>query len=69
MQEWEVSLLGRDCREAVSQLFTEVFTAPEGAQEGLLVGRLASALSALIDDQEVIAFGAQQAGSLLGCLL
>ncbi|MEA5423679.1 GNAT family N-acetyltransferase [Synechococcus sp. CCY9202] len=68
MQEWEVSLLGRDCREVVSQLFTEVFTASEGAQEGLLVGRLASALSALIDDQEVIAFGAQQAGSLLGCL-
>lgn len=60
--------LGQICQEEVANLFTSAFSASEGEQEGKLVGNLAAELSALIDDQDVIAMGAEDEGSLIGCI-
>lgn len=44
--------------QAISELFTGVFSASEGEDEGVLIGDLAAQLAASIDDQEILCFAA-----------
>lgn len=53
---------------AVTALFRAAFTASEGEAEGNLVGDLASTLSSVIDDQDVLCFGAREHGFLIAAI-
>ena len=64
----DIRSLDKDRQEEVARLFTSVFSSSEGVQEGELVGKLASALAARTDNQEVICVGAVEDGSVIGAL-
>jgi len=49
--------LSQKKQEEITRLFTSVFTASEGEEEGRLIGNLASELSEAIDNKEIICFG------------
>ena len=54
--------------EEITRLFTSVFTASEGNEEGRLIGNLASELSLEIDNQEIICFGTYEEESIIGVI-
>jgi predicted N-acetyltransferase YhbS len=60
--------LDKNSQQAVTNLFTAVFTASEGEEEGCLIGKLASSLSSNIDNEEIICFGAFEEASLVGSI-
>ncbi len=66
-QSLHYTTLDQTCQAVAASLFTAVFSGSEGQQKGKLLGKLAAELSALIDDQEVIAMGAELEGALIGC--
>ncbi len=54
-------------RQEVSDLFTSVFSASEGVQEGKLIGTLASRLASEIDDLDIIGLAAcDESATLIG---
>ncbi len=53
---------------ALVQLFTSVFTASEGKQEGKLIGSLSLELASTIDDEETVCFGAYDGDVLTGAI-
>ena len=61
-------LLENNRKEEVASLFTSVFSASEGEQEGKLVGDLASALAERIDNREIICMGADENGVTTGMI-
>ncbi len=54
--------------KVVAELFSSVFTASEGESEGWLIGKLASGLSADIDNKEIFCFGAYLQDLLIGSI-
>lgn len=50
--------LTSDFSQAISNLFTAVFSHSEGTDEGRLIGELASALATAIDDDNILCYGA-----------
>jgi putative acetyltransferase len=64
----EIKILDCGIKEQVASLFSSVFTYSEGEGEGRLIGRLASALAARIDNQEVVSVGACENGKLIGAI-
>jgi putative acetyltransferase len=61
-------ILDNKSKDEVTSLFTSVFSSSEGEKEGALIGGLACALAARIDNQEVICMGAYAEGDLLGVI-
>ncbi|MDO9131548.1 GNAT family N-acetyltransferase [Hydrogenophaga sp.] len=61
-------ILDRISQDEVTSLFASVFSSSEGEKEGALIGGLASALAARIDNQEVICMGAFAKGDLTGLI-
>lgn len=61
-------ILDQASKDEVANLFTSVFSSSEGEQEGKLIGSLASALAAHIDNQEIICMGADEDGSMIGAI-
>jgi len=61
-------ILDNNSKEEVTSLFTSVFSSSEGEHEGRLIGCLASALAARIDNQEIICIGAYAEGTLIGAI-
>lgn len=61
-------ILDSNCKDEVASLFTLSFSSSEGEQEGVLIGGLASALAARIDNQEFVGMGAYQDGALIGAI-
>lgn len=61
-------ILGSNSKEEVASLFTSVFSSSEGEHEGRLIGSLAFALAARIDNQEIICIGAYGDGALIGAI-
>ena len=59
-------ILDKNSQEAVTRLFTSVFTASEGEKEGRLIGNLASELSSGIDNREIFCFGTYEEESIIG---
>jgi predicted N-acetyltransferase YhbS len=53
----------------IADLFTAVFTASEGAEEGRLVGGLAKALLATTPEDDLHVFLALEEGRLAGCVI
>jgi len=60
--------LGTAKRTELSGLFRSSFSASEGEDEGLSIGHLVDKLAAVIDDIDVIAFGAIENGALTGAI-
>ncbi|RVT47430.1 GNAT family N-acetyltransferase [Rubrivivax albus] len=60
--------LGNSRRAELSELFRSTFSDSEGEDEGLTIGRLVDKLAAVIDDVDVIAFGAIENGALTGAI-
>ena len=61
-------VLDQNSHEEITRLFTSVFTASEGNEEGRLIGNLASELSLKIDNQEIICFGTYEEESFIGVI-
>jgi putative acetyltransferase len=61
-------LLETHNKDAVKGLFTSVFFASEGEEEGQLIGHLAYALAMRIDNQDIVGFGADADGELIGAI-
>lgn len=61
--------LNRSKQQQVAELFSSVFTASEGEQEGALIGRLSAELASNIDNQDIVCLGAYEDGALLGCII
>ena len=53
---------------AIARLFTTVFTSSEGADEGRLIGDLASELSLDIDNRDIVAMGTFEGESLVASI-
>jgi putative acetyltransferase len=62
------SILDNNSKNEVTNLFASVFSSSEGDHEGRLIGSLASALAARIDNQEIICIGANADGSMVGAI-
>lgn len=60
--------IGRERAGELEQLFTAAFGHSEGADEGVLIGRLVASLSAGIDDLEIRCFGAIENERLVGAI-
>lgn len=67
-QRMKYKILDKNSKTEVTGLFTSVFALSEGAQEGALIGGLASQLSANIDNEEIICFGAFEEESLIASI-
>lgn len=52
----------------MASLFSSVFTASEGEEEGALIGKLALELSLAIDHQEIFSFGACEQNTIIGVI-
>ncbi len=63
-----IRTLDRGNEQEVAKLFHSVFSSSEGEGEGRLIGRLATALTARTDNQEVIGMGACEHGKLIGAI-
>ena len=61
-------ILNENYKNEIAALFTSVFTSSEGAEEGMLIGNLASELSTNIDNQEIICLGSYEKESIIGCI-
>jgi len=61
-------LLETHNQDAVKGLFTSVFLASEGEEEGRLIGQLAYALAKRIDNQDIVGFGVDADGDLIGAI-
>ncbi len=61
-------ILDRSKQKEIEQLFTAVFAASEGEEEGKLIGLLSSQLAAQIDDHEILCCGAFEDETLVGAL-
>lgn len=61
-------ILDTSLKQAISDLFTAVFTSSEGEKEGKLVGRLALELASAIDNEDIIGFGAYENDDLIGAI-
>jgi putative acetyltransferase len=61
-------ILDNNSKEELASLFTAVFSSSEGDQEGRLIGSLASALAARIDNREIICIGAFADGIMIGAI-
>ena len=61
-------ILDKNYKEAVTSLFTSVFTLSEGEKEGQLIGILASELSSGIDNQEIICLASYIGESIIGSI-
>ncbi|MES9937926.1 MAG: N-acetyltransferase [Sedimenticola sp.] len=61
-------ILDKTNLDAVTELFTSVFTLSEGENEGELIGGLASELCSDVDNEEIICFGAFENESLIGSI-
>lgn len=61
-------VLDKSIHNEISDLFTSVFTTSDGKEEGKLIGNLALKLSLIIDNQEIICFGAYEHESLIGSI-
>lgn len=55
--------------DTIAALFEEAFTASEGADEGRLIGNLASDLMTTTPPQDLYVFCAEDGGTLVGCIL
>jgi len=55
-------------KEEIVNLFKSTFSASEGENEGDLIGDLVSNLSSVIDDKEIICFGAYEGEKLIGSI-
>jgi len=64
----DIKVLFKDQQSEIARLFTSVFTASEGEEEGKLIGNLASELSSNIDNDEIICFGAYENKTLIGSI-
>ena len=60
--------ISRASQDEVTRLFTSVFTASEGEEEGRVVGGLASELALAINDQDVVCFGTYREELIIGSL-
>lgn len=61
-------MLDKKQESQVAGLFTSVFLASEGEREAQLVGGLASELSFIIDNDEVMCFGTYENERLIACI-
>ena len=61
-------ILDKRSKTEVTSLFTSAFTSSEGEEEGKLIGSLVSELSANIDNEEIICFGAYEEESLIASI-
>jgi predicted N-acetyltransferase YhbS len=61
-------VLEKNNQNEVTELFTSVFTASEGVEEGQLIGNLASELCSNIDKEEILCFGAYENEALIGSI-
>ncbi len=61
-------ILSQSSKDEVTNLFTSVFTASEGEEEGSLIGHLASKLSSGIDNQDIVCFGTYEEESIIGSI-
>lgn len=61
-------ILDKNSKEEVARLFRSVFSSSEGKKEGELIGKLASALSARIDNEEIICIGGYKYEALIGSI-
>lgn len=61
-------ILNQTYEDEVVSMFTSVFTTSEGDKEGKLIGNLASELSSMIDNQDVICIGTFEDGHLIGSI-
>ena len=57
------------CEQAIVDLFTNTFTASEGADEGAVVGSLARDLVSNSDHADIRLFRAEDAGRLIGAVI
>ena len=64
----DLRILDTSCQDEVTRLFTSVFSASEGGEEGALIGRLASGLSARAGDPDVVCVGAFEEGVIVGAI-
>lgn len=64
----DYKLLDTSLKQAISDLFTAVFTSSEGENEGKLVGKLALELASAIDNEDIIGFGAYENDVLIGAI-
>lgn len=63
-----VKTLDKHDKQQVAKLFTSVFSASEGKNEGELIGKLAAQLASNIDNEEIISFAAYEDESIIGCI-
>ena len=61
-------ILDNNTKEEVASLFASAFSSSEGEHEGRLIGSLAFALAARIDNQEIICMGAYADGVMTGAI-
>lgn len=61
-------ILDNNSQNEVTSLFTSVFTLSEGEEEGRLIGNLASELSSVIDNREIVCFGTYEKESIIGSI-
>jgi len=64
----EHKILDTSSQKEITDLFTSTFTASEGEEEGLLIGKLASQLSSKIDNREIIGLGIYDKTVLIGSI-
>ena len=64
----DFKILDTSRQDAVTRMFASVFAASEGGEEGALIGRLASGLSARADDPDIVCVGALEAGAIVGAI-
>jgi putative acetyltransferase len=67
-RDMNFEVIDHTSQDQVTRLFTSAFSSSEGEKEGALIGGLAHALAARIDDQEVICMGAFAKGDLTGVI-
>ncbi len=68
MPNMRFRLLDQTRQSAVTELFTTTFSSSAGEDEGRIVGGLACALAARIDDRDIIGVGAEADGALVGAI-
>ena len=62
------SILDKDSKDEVANLFTSVFSSSEGEQEGRLIGNLASVLAWRTENLEIICIGAYADRAMIGAI-
>jgi predicted N-acetyltransferase YhbS len=68
MAQRTTTILNPNHQPQLHDLFLSVFTSSEGAEEGRLIGDLAAALAASIDNKEIICFGTLVDNSIIAAI-